>query len=84
MEQTLGERPDSEDIIAALMRLRNRGLVRLIKFVADQNVWYDYARDEQVDDRWFFYTGRFILAVTDEGRGFWDIPTKPTGFQRPA
>lgn len=84
LEKTLGERPDSADIVAALIRLRNRSLVRLIKFVSEQNVWYDYARNEQVDDRWFFYKATFIVAITDEGRGVWDVPSSPIGFQQSA
>ncbi len=64
MEQTLGERSDSADIVGTLKRLRNRGLIRLIKFVAEQNAWYDYARDEQVDEGWFFYEATFIVAIT--------------------
>lgn len=84
LEKTFGERPDFADVVATLIRLRNRGLIRLIKFVTERNVWYDYAPDEKVDDRWFFYTGTFIVAVTDEGRGCWDVPSRPIGFQQSA
>ena len=84
LQQKFGERPDPADIVATFIGLRNRGLIRLLKFVPDQNVWYDYAADEQVDDGWFFYKATFIVAVTDEGRGVWDVPSTPIGFKQPA
>lgn len=84
MQQKLGERPDAADIVATLIRLRNRGLVRLIKFVPNQNHWYDYTADEQADNGWFFYTATFIAAITDEGRGVWDVSSSPIGFKEPA
>jgi hypothetical protein len=84
MQQKFGERPDSADIVGTLIRLRNRGLVRLLKFVPEQNVWYNYAADEQVDDTWFFYKATFIVATTDEGRGAWDVSSTPIGFKQPA
>jgi hypothetical protein len=85
LEKTLGERPDSADIVATLKRLRNRGLVRLIKFVSEQNAWYNYGPDGQVDERWFFYNATFIVAITDEGRGCWDVSSSPPiGFQQSA
>jgi hypothetical protein len=84
LQAAVGERPDSADIVAAMIRLRNRGLVRLIKFVTEQNVWYNYAADEQVDDGWFFYKATFMVAITDEGRGVWDVPGSPIGFQQSA
>ena len=84
MQQQFGERPNPADIAATLIRLRNRGLVRLIKFMPDRNVWYQYAADEQVNDRWFFYTSTFIVAITDEGRGVWDVSNGHFGFKHPA
>jgi hypothetical protein len=84
MQQTFGERPSPADIVASLRRLRNRGLIRLIKFVTERNVWYDYTADEQVDDGWFFYKATFIVAITDEGRGIWDVSSRPIGFKQPA
>ncbi len=84
LQAALDERPDSADIVAAMIRLRNRGLVRLIKFVTEQNVWYNYAADEQVDDGWFFYKATFMVTITDEGRGVWDVPGSPIGFQQSA
>jgi hypothetical protein len=84
LEKTLGERPINADIVAALMRFRNNGLVSLSKYIPEQNLWYVYAKDEQVDDRWFFYMTTFTVAITDEGRGSWDVPSTPIGFQKPA
>jgi hypothetical protein len=84
MQQKFGERPDPAGIVATFIRLRNRGLVRLLKFVPEQNVWYDYAADEQLDDGWFFYKATFIVAITDEGRGVWDVPSSRIGFKQPA
>ena len=84
LQTALGERPDSADIVAALIRLRNRGLVRLLKFVSAENLWYNYAADEQIDDSWFFYHATFTVVITDEGRGVWDVSSSPIGFQQPA
>ena len=84
MQQQFGERPNPADIVVTLLRLRDRGLVRLIKFVPERNVWYHYTADEQVDDAWFFYTATFIVAITDEGRGAWDVSNGHFGFKRPA
>jgi len=84
MQQQFGERPNPADIVATLIRLRDRGLVRLIKFVPERNVWYHYAGDEQVDEGWFFYTATFIVAITDEGRGLWDASNGRFGFKQPA
>jgi hypothetical protein len=80
----LGERPDSAEIVGAMIRLRNRGLVRLLKFVPAENAWYNYAADEQIDDSWFFYHATFIVAITDEGRGVMAVSSNPIGFQQPA
>ena len=84
MQQQFGELPTPSDIVATLICLRNRGLVRLIKFVPERNVWYHYAADEQVDDVRFFYTGTFIVAITDEGRSVWDVSNGRFGFKQPA
>ena len=54
------------------MRLRNRGLVRLIKFVPEQNVWYDYARDEQVDE----FTANLQVELESRRMG---TPAKASG-----
>ncbi len=84
LEKSLRERPDPADIVAAFIRLRNRGLIRLLKFVPEQTAWYNYAPDEQVDEKWFFYYATFTVEITDEGRGLWDVPRGPIGFQQSA
>jgi hypothetical protein len=84
LEKTLGERPNDAAIVAALKRLRNAGLVRLIKYVGQHGDLYDYAKNEQVDDHWFFHTTSFVTMITDEGRGYWDVSSGAIGFQKTA
>jgi uncharacterized protein len=84
LQAMLGERPNEVDLVAALKRLRNTELVRLIKYTGYQADSYDYTKYEHVDEDWFFYTGTFTVAITDEGRG-WDVSKGTSmGFQKPA
>jgi len=83
LQETLGERPNEIDLIAAMKRLRNADLVRLKKYTGQQADFYDYIKGEQVDDDRFFYTGTFTVAITDEGRGV-DVSRGPIGFKQPA
>jgi hypothetical protein len=78
---TFGEYVNPADMVAALIRLRNRGLVRLMKCLPEQVAWYIYAPNERVDEAWFFYRATFIVEITDEGRGWRDVSTSPIGFQ---
>ena len=82
LQTTLGERPNEVDLVAALKRLRNTGLVRLIKYVGQQANLLDYTKDEQVDEDWFFYTTTFTVAITDEGLA-WDVSSGAIGFRQP-
>lgn len=56
LREEFGEYIDPANIAATFIRLRNSGLIRLLKFVPDQTAWYNYAPDEQVDYAWFFYS----------------------------
>src|SRR6266481_4522661 len=67
LQAKLGERPNQIDLVAAVKRLRNAGLVHLRKYTGHEADFYDY--DEQLNVDWFFYTGTFTVAITDEGRG---------------
>ena len=82
--EAFGEYIEPANIVATFIRLRNRGLVRLLKFVPDQTAWYNYAPNEQVDHAWFFYHATFTVEITDEGRGVWDVPRTAIGFRLPA
>jgi hypothetical protein len=82
LQSMLDERPNEVDLVAALKRLRNARLIRLIKYTGHQADFYDYTKDEQVNQDWFFYTGTFTVAITDEGRGVWDV-SGPIGFKQP-
>jgi hypothetical protein len=83
LQTMLGERPNEIDLVAALKRLRNAGLVRLIKYTGHDADFLDYTKDERVNDDRFFYTTTFAVAITDEGRGS-DVSSDAIGFQRPA
>jgi hypothetical protein len=82
LRETFGEHIDLSDIVATFIRLRNRGLIRLLKCVPEHTAWYVYAPDERVDEKWFFYHATFVVEITNEGRGWWDIPRRPIGFQQ--
>ncbi len=75
------EGPNEIDLVAALKRLRNAALVLLRKYTGHEADFYDY--DEQVNKDWFFCTGTFTVAITDEGRGL-DVSNSPIGFKQPA
>jgi hypothetical protein len=80
LEAKLGERPNEIDLVAALKRLHNAGLVRLRKYTGHEADFYDY--DEQANADWFFYTTTFTVALTDDGRGV--HVSGPIGFKQPA
>jgi hypothetical protein len=82
LQTTLGDRPNEIDIVAALKRLRNAGLIRLIKYTGHLADYHEFTKDEQIDDG-FFYTGTFTVAITDEGRAC-DVSNSAIGFQKPA
>jgi hypothetical protein len=70
--EKLGQRPNEEETILALKRLRNRGFVRLVKYTARYNSWYDYATGQSVAERWFFHLDSFWVMITELGRAHRD------------
>ena len=59
------------DLLFALKRLNKRGIVRLTR-PGDHRYEGDPYSGSEVDDSGFFFTGRFNVVLTDEGRKYRD------------
>jgi len=81
IEKKLGERPNEAETVAALKRVRDSGLVRLINY--SRAPWWEFVKGETIDERLFFYTGSFSVIITETGRAHWDVPS-PIEFRRSA
>jgi hypothetical protein len=62
---------DQTDLKAAFKRLGNKETVRLSKPFGDQRHGFDYSGYESDDDM-FFFSDRFNVTITDDGRKYWD------------
>ena len=82
IEKKLHERPSEADTVAALKRVRDSGLVRLINY--SRAPWWEFVKGETIDEREFFYTGWFSVIITDAGRAHWDVRSDALGFRRSA
>lgn len=83
IKERFRESPDNTDLVAALKRLRDYGLIRLVKWVSAQLGWYEYTKQDSISEKWFFYKGTFVVQITDEGRRYWDSPIERIGFKVP-
>src|SRR5258705_6499323 len=61
LQAKLGERPNEIDLVAALKRLHNAGLVRLRKYTGHEADYREFTKGEQIDEDGFFYTGTFTV-----------------------
>jgi hypothetical protein len=82
IEKRLGERLSEAETVAALKRVRDSGLVRLINYT--RAPWWEFVKGETIDERAFFYIGSFSVIINDAGRAHWDVPPGPIGFRRSA
>jgi hypothetical protein len=82
IEKKLRERPNEAETVAALKRVRDSGLVRLINY--SRAPWWEFVKGETIDERAFFYTGSFSVIITDAGRGHRDMRIDAIGFRRSA
>ena len=82
IEKKLHERPNEAETVAALKRVRDSGLVRLINY--SRAPWWEFVKGETIDERAFFYTGSFSVIITDAGRAHWDVRIDAIGFRRSA
>lgn len=78
VQQELGTLPDHAEVVSAMKQLRADGLIRLKKYSKEYGGEYSGI---EADDWWFFGYYTFRASITDEGRKFWNVSTRPLGFQ---
>ena len=81
IETRLGERATQHETVAALKRLRDRGLVQLVNY--SRAPWWEYVKGETIDEHAFFYIGSFSVVLTAAGRAQ-DVPRDLIGFRKTA
>jgi hypothetical protein len=81
LQVELGRLPDWDEVVSAMKRLRADGIIRLKKYSKEYGGEYS---GNEADDWWFFGYYTFRASITDLGRMFWNVSTRPLGFQRSA